>query len=515
MTDKAFPDDVNLSFESFDEQGPNKDEHRSLYEYPKIDFSSGWKDRQFVVIFWTLVSAVIMASLVLCMSIMYVFTNLVESNERLIEHYKHSIDVYTKVIIYTFVGAAVAGSVTSFVTFFLLQLCAGRNIMCTFTISIVIEILLGVVLLVTVHWSACIPPFCLLLITLIFMYCVRNQIPLAEVHLRIGCAVIRSYPASLILVVSGIFIVELLWLVSCLLMAAAVLFTLLPSDQCDTRKNSPTHRQSSHSRIVYSIIGFVVLLLWYWGAATFANTVRFISSCNVGQWWFSGSIKQQYILGTSIKRAFTTNFGTICLGSLLGTVLEAVRSSTGEENRINSLSSIIVCFIRILKKIIGCMNEWVFIYAALTGKSFAQGSRSSVDLLKKSGWTMIVNDILIKYYLLIINLMIVVTSAVIGGLIAYIFVKNLSTDEMIITIIVAALISSLIGSLFSAIMTIILNSCARTVFVCFTLNPAVLGATHPEHLKHLTKVWQKFYLTEFVTDGCADHFLTLNTATNV
>ena len=499
-----------------DERGLHTYEPRSLYKYPKIVSSSGWKDRQYAVIFWTLIAAIIMVSLVLCMSIMYVLTNLVEPNERFIEHYKHSIDVYMKVIIYAFVGAAAAGGVTSFVNFFLLQLCTGRIMMCTFTISIVIEILLSVVLLVTVHWGACIPLFCLLLITLIFMYCIRDQIPLAEVHLRIGCAVMRSYLASLILVILGIFIVELLWLVSCLLMAAAVLFTLLPFDQCDTSKNSSIHRQSSHSRIVYSIIGFVVLLLWYWGAATFANTVRFISSCTVAQWWFDDNIiKQQYILRTSIKRAFTTNFGTICLGSLLGAVHETVGSSTEEKNRTSSLSSIVVCFIRILKKIIACMNEWVFIYAALTGQSFAQGRQSSVDLLNKRGWTMIINDILIKYYLLIINLMVVVTSAVIGGLVAYIFVKNLSTDEVIITIIVGALISSLTSSLFSAIMTIILNSCARTVFVCFTLNPAVLDKTHPEHLKHLIKVWPKFYPTEFTTDGCADHFLTLNTATNV
>ncbi|CAF4076802.1 unnamed protein product, partial [Adineta steineri] len=39
---------------------------------------------------------------------------------------------------------------------------------------------------------------------------------------------------------------------------------------------------------------------------------------------------------------------------------------------------------------------------------------------------------------------------------------------------------------------------------CFALNPAALGATHPEHLQRLTKAWSKFYPTEFTASGYVD-----------
>ncbi|CAM4924394.1 unnamed protein product [Rotaria socialis] len=59
------------------------------------------------------------------------------------------------------------------------------------------------------------------------------------------------------------------------------------------------------------------------------------------------------------------------------------------------------------------------------------------------------------------------------------------------------------GSLFhlfiSSIFTTLLASCVRTVFVCFALHPAALGATHPEHLEKLTTVWHKFYPEEFAS----------------
>jgi hypothetical protein len=506
--------DIYIPLESFDEGASEDEELPPPYEYPKIDFSNGWKDRGFIIVFWVLTVGVIIVGIVLGMPIIYFRTKLVEASERLVEHYQRSFDLYMDVAVYAFVGAAAASSVTSLVTFFLLLLCAGRTIMCTFIMCIVIEVLLGVVLLVTVHWGACLAPFCLLLTTLIFIFCVRKRIPFAEVHLRVGCAVLRSHP-SLILMASGIFIVEFLVFVLWLLMTVGILFVLILPDQFDTRKDSPTHTQSTDSPIVHSIIEFAVLLSWYWGAAIFTNILRFISACTVGHWWFGNNTEQQYTLRTSVKRAFSTNFGTICLGSYLAAVLDAVRFPAEEGNRANILTSIAACILRILRKLFDSAHEWTFVYAALTGQSFGQANRSFTELNETYGWILTMNDILIKYCLWIIHLMVVLTSTVIGGLIAYIFVEDLSIEEVIITIIIAVLISSLIGWLFSAIMTTTLHSCVRTVSVCFALNPAALGATHPEHLQHLTKVWHKFYPTEFVTSGYAGHLSIPNTAVNV
>ncbi|CAF3872720.1 unnamed protein product, partial [Rotaria sp. Silwood1] len=127
--------------------------------------------------------------------------------------------------------------------------------------------------------------------------------------------------------------------------------------------------------IVYVIIEFVALLLWCWGAATIVGIVRFISACIVGQWWFGNSAEPQYTLGTSIKRAFTTNFGTICSGSLHRAVIKPERSSIKQKTRTNVLASDTACVFQSQDKVVDDMNEWAFVYTALTGQSFGEASR--------------------------------------------------------------------------------------------------------------------------------------------
>jgi hypothetical protein len=166
-----------------------------------------------------------------------------------------------------------------------------------------------------------------------------------------------------------------------------------------------------------------------------------------------------------------------------------------------------------LEKIIGYMNDWAFIYSALTGQSFLQASLSFIELFKKRGWTMVINDALIGYCLAIINFLVGIVSATVSGLITYVILRNSPLESINIYIIsIMAIFGFIIGTLLSTIMTTILSSCVRTVFVCFALNPAALGATHPEHLKRLTDVWHEFRPQEFAGSGYDQHLLKPDSA---
>jgi hypothetical protein len=268
----------------------------------------------------------------------------------------------------------------------------------------------------------------------------------------------------------------------------------------NTIPNSSTESQNSDRRAVANVILFFLLLSWYWGAMTFANVVHFITACTVGRWWFTADTGEQYVMRTSVKRAFTTNFGTICFGSLLEAIIKALRSCAESKGRKNGFACCALCILEILEKLIGYINEWAFVYAALTGQAFIEASRSFIELFRKRGWTMIINDSIIDNCLMIVNIVVGFVSAAVGGLIVYILEWNLS-KQVTNTMIVIAIISFLIGIYLSKIITTILNSCIRTVFVCFALHPAELGATHPDHLQSLTEVWHKFYPEEFAASG--------------
>ncbi|CAF2064323.1 unnamed protein product [Rotaria magnacalcarata] len=478
---------ISVPLRSDDETETNINSDPPAYENPQLDFNGEWKDRGFAIAFWIHTIAVILVGLTLGIP------NLLWSME------ESSSDILGfKCVIYSLIGAAVASGLVSFLTLFSLQLCAGQLIKCSFLILIIMQILLTVALYFILPLS-CFVPGAFILFTLIYISCVRNHIAFAEAHLEVGCASLRSQ-SSLIFVALFMLIVEFLWLTLWCLMCVGVTHV--------ARINLPSNSISDHGIMLGFLIGKIVLFLLilscYWGAVTFGNIIHFIAACTVGDWWFTSDGSGHYGMSNSIKRAFTTNLGTICFGSLFEAVIKSLRFFTGNGRRKNCLTCIIDYMLQILEKSIGYLNEWAFTFAALTGQGYIQASRSFIELFKKRGWTAIVNDSIVGITLMIINLGIGLISAVVGGTIMHYMITE--SSEITGFVIFIACISFLIGILMSSIITTLLKSCVRAVFVCFALNPAALGATHPEHLQKLTKVWHKFYPQEFVSSGYANEF---------
>ncbi|CAF1629871.1 unnamed protein product [Rotaria magnacalcarata] len=528
---------------------PTSENNPPAYQNPQLDFNNGWKDLGFAIVFAIHIIVVIVVGLVLGLPIVLQHMKQISLEKPL----RLSADFDIKPFAYSLSGAAAVGGLLSFLTLFALQLCAGHFIKCSFFILIMMQVLLGVGLFF-VFPPLCVIPGVFILFTLIFISCVRKRITFAEAHLQAGCASLRSHP-SLVLVAVLLLIVEFLWFIFWCLMFMGVIRALnidlttnkvnMTSNQTqpatiyglstktspisaptflmnetrkkrmnsysndeqsqhmNTSKNLTSNTEQGNSGFIYKIVVFFLLLSWYWGAITFGNIINFITACTVGDWWFSNDDSGLYTMSNSIKRAFTTNIGTICFGSLFQAIIKALRFFTDGRKK-SIIACIIDCILQIIEKLIGYLNDWAFTFAALTGEGFVQASRSFITLFKQRGWTAIINDSIVGTTLMFINLGIGIISAAAGGSIIYI--TMIQSPEKHIAVICVSLISFVIGIFMSSIITTLLTSCVRTVFVCFALNPAALGATHPEHLEKLTKVWHKFYPEEFTTSGYANQF---------
>ncbi|CAF3464153.1 unnamed protein product [Rotaria sp. Silwood1] len=551
---------INLPLQAANETETKIDEDPPPYQNPQLDFSGGWKNHRFAIFFWIHTIAVILVSIKLGIPVIapYIKHNAFGKSEQI------SSNRDIKPLLCGLGGAATVGGLVSFLSFIALQLCAGQLIKCSFFVMIIIQVLFGILLLL-VHWPLAIAPGILLLFTLIYFLCVQKRISFAQAHLQAGCAGLHSHPSLILIALVLIIVEFLWFVFWFLMVLGiqhasnnsisiikintirnvnnATTFTVVNTKPIrlmtstsitDTKihsindttyltiENSKTRKNTIHSFYEelkrmnrkrtsnpsteewYSIylhrfILFLLLFSWYWGAVTFGNIIHFITACSIGHWWFPIEVSQQYTIGTSIKRAFTTNFGTICFGSFFEAIIKALSSSTKEHRRKSILSCIFGCILQMIDDCIGYLNEWAFIYAALTGQGFVQASRSFLTLFQARGWTAIINDSLVGTTLFMINFVIGVISAVAGGFIAY-FMMVESTEQIRFTIIIV-LISFFIGLCMSTIITTILKSCVRTIFVCFALNPAALGATHPDHLQSLTKVWHEVYPQEFSDSG--------------
>ncbi|CAF1233408.1 unnamed protein product [Rotaria sp. Silwood1] len=271
----------------------------------------------------------------------------------------------------------------------------------------------------------------------------------------------------------------------------------------DRPQNLNSHTVKWNSIYIRIIVLFLLLLSWCWGAVTFGNIAHFLTVCTVGQWWFPGEYSQQYSIRNSIKRAFTTSFGSLCYGSLFKTLIKPKHLPTTENNcRKNIFSCVFSCIFLTVKRAMSYFNEWTFIYSTLTGQGFVDSSRSFTELFQKRGWTVVINDNLIETSFLISNIGIGIVSGVLSGLLMHVLIIQSSNRFYII-----CAINFLIGFLISTVFTRILLFSVRTVFVCFALNPVALGVTHPEYLQKLTKAWHKFYPKEFANSGYTDNIV--------
>ncbi|CAF1154944.1 unnamed protein product [Rotaria sordida] len=465
-------------------------------QYPQVEFNNGWagwKDRGFAIAFWIHFILVVVLGLALGIPAIRA-----DAKKPYDDPTRTVFDYNADLFIRLFVGGAALSGLIAFFAFFVLQRCAGRIIKCSLYMGVAMQILLCITLFI-VAWPMGIITLIFVLISLWYIYYVRNRIAFAEAHIQVGCAALRSHP-SILGVAVGMLILQLLWIFFWGLMALGFEHVI----------NGSNNKNSSSNKSAGGLLAIVLLTSLYWGALTFRNITHFVTACVVGQWWFTADAYRQFTVERSFLRAFTTNFGTISFGSLIHAFIKSLRivAQINESNARRDgnillllISCCAVCILRIFEGLVRYLNEWAFVFAALTGQSFRNASRSFLDLFQQRGWTMIINDDLAGNALTIVTLAIGFISAGIGGIATYVAMPHSSSRAPIAGM--AALFCFTIGLAMGTIMSSILSSGVRTAFVCFAMNPAALGATHPEHLQNLLLAWYQFHPQEFAASGFA------------
>ena len=96
-----------------------------------------------------------------------------------------------------------------------------------------------------------------------------------------------------------------------------------------------------------------------------------------------------------------------------------------------------------------------------------------------------------------------------GAAIVYISMPNNADRGAIAAL--AGVLSLFVGFFAASIMTSILASATRTVFVCWAMNPAALASTHPATLQSLARAWEEFQPQVWVSSGYASQIVIIKT----
>lgn len=122
-----------------------------------------------------------------------------------------------------------------------------------------------------------------------------------------------------------------------------------------------------------------------------------------GSWYYNKRVLSLDTY-TSIKNSITCKFGSICLGSLVVSLLEFTNQSiefvksfiTDRGSLLHLLLLILSIFFTILERLLKYFNIYVFSYVALYGDSFIKSSQEIVEVFRQRGWSIVINDCIIE-----------------------------------------------------------------------------------------------------------------------
>ena len=245
-------------------------------------------------------------------------------------------------------------------------------------------------------------------------------------------------------------------------------------------------------------IVFLLLVSYYWVHQVLSNIVHVTTAGTIGTWWFvptEASSCWSPAIKDSLKRATTYSFGSICLGSLLVSIVQALRSMAAmarQNDDLQMLVCIIDCILGLLQDLIEYLNMWSYVYVGLYGFSYLEAGRNVMTLFQQKGWTVIITDDLANNVLFLMSLVVGLLTGIVG------WILNSTVPALLYNMDLAGspaacsfLIGFIVGFGFCSIVMSVVGSAVNTVIVCFAESPAEFETNHPALSAKMRGAWMQ------------------------
>lgn len=322
------------------------------------------------------------------------------------------------------------------------------------------------------------------LIGLCYARAVWSRIPFASANLLTGCTAIKQNSGSIL--VSFIFLV------------LAFVWSLIWGMGVSGVDDQVWALQANGSyKINYGIL-FGLLLSFFFGHQIIQNSIHVIIAGCVGSWWFSpednGCCGAAVTGGTC--RALTTSFGSICFGSLVVAIIQALRALANEARNNGDagiFACIAECILACLQGIVEYFNKWAFIYVGLYGYSYVNAGKNVITLFKNRGWEAIIADDLVSNVFFLLSLVVGGLVALAGFLIAKYtdFIQSSGIDST--QTLVGSGIGFVVGLVLCSVLMSTIASSVNAVIVLYAEAPAEFESNYPELSNQMRAAWVGAY----------------------
>ncbi|KAJ3286964.1 putative choline transporter, neither null mutation nor overexpression affects choline transport [Rhizoclosmatium sp. JEL0117] len=310
---------------------------------------------------------------------------------------------------------------------------------------------------------------------------VRSRIPFSKLVLETVCRITAQFNGTLFVAFGGVVFSaawSVLWLVTVLGMA-----------QFASSKGL--------SDTVSIILLVVLVFINFWFSEVVRNTVHVAVCGTFASYFFLGiqqpnsnkvTLPTNHTTASSLKRALTTSFGSICFGSLLVSLIRTLKFIAQIARQDAAQDGNIICclFATCLECILSCMadildffNKYAYTEIAIYGKPYCDAGKDTWNLIKYKGIDLIINDCMIGQVLGMGSFFTALICAFAGWLYVH-FNNGLgSLGNDVAVYIVTCLICAIIGAWLFLVLLEVVDSGTSATFVCLAEDPATIQRTLP------------------------------------
>jgi len=244
---------------------------------------------------------------------------------------------------------------------------------------------------------------------------------------------------------------------------------------------------------------FLLFLSFYWTHQVLTNIIHTTVSGLVGTWWFvpqEASSCCSSAITSSLCRSCTYSFGSICFGSLIVAIIQALRATLNQAKNnddINGVAACVIdCLLGLLERIVEYFNQWAFVYVGLYGYGYMEAGKNVMTLFRNRGWDVIIADDLVGNALGLTALMVGCLMGSIG------LVLENSTDWFDafgsdFSQAGAFLVAFLMGLVIASITFNIVGSAVNAVIVLYAEAPAEFAENHPALSSQMRQAYLEAY----------------------
>eukprot|EP01084_Bolivina_argentea_P076496 138649_1 len=394
----------------------------------------------------------------------------IEASEQLDENSLDWTGVYVAIPV-----CAVSGLLFGLIWLQIIRLFAAFIIKLMLILNCIAWIVLFIIGCVQVNVAMIIICGLLALFWVLYTWCVWSRVAFSSVLLEISSKIAGYYKGTICVSIT-IVCMDILWM----FLWGSMLFgyIILATEDNNTR--------------VYGWIIFLMLISLYWGCSVNSNVGHTTYCAVAAVWYWSKNSSDISPSWSAFGRSMWSQFGSICLGSIIVALLEAIRTIINAlmSDKCSCIKCCVMCCVTCIEWAIAYFNKYAYAHCAIYGTSFMKSAVNTWKLFEDRGIMPLINDDLTGSVLFCGSLLAAIVTAAVGYGIGWIFYQNDKNMDGVAAGL--AVYGAVVGLILCICVLTVVKSGIVAIFTCFAEDPEAMNNNHPEEFATLVSSHPNF-----------------------